>query len=181
MINPGPPTQNSRCEALKHRKLHKIEFDFEDQGKNQFVETDLNKVVNEINSFITPDKVIFSLTLKHVRQDLGCIKWLNANTGHRMRPIDVYSLEDLYVTLVRSHWQDEGSHEFIGQGLARLRMEHSSNPYDTRLQCAYHQARAKLDDDGECCYCAKALSVGWTNVLIDDVNSYADEGRLVLN
>lgn len=164
MINPGPPTRGCVCAALEHRKHHKIEFDPNDM-QNSYVEQDLDKVMKEINSFLTADRTVFSLALKHTRQDLGALKWLNIKTGCKSKPIKVYSLEDLHTVLIRRLKPDCAN--FIGQGFARHRLN-TANSYDTNLLCDYHETIAQ-QEEGECRYCACALSLSCTNIIIDDV------------
>lgn len=169
MINPGPPTRNSVCASRDHQAKHKIKFDLEDPDQNPYIETDLNKVMKELNSALLPDRTVFSLNLYNCRQDLGCLKWLNRATGYKTRPISVYSLEDLYVVLMRHIKPD--TKKTIGQGLAHFRMEDCCDDYDTELHCDYHKAVAN-NDEGDCKYCALNLSVSHTNILLDDVTSF---------
>jgi len=169
MINPGPPTKGSNCYALEHKRSHKIDFDPNDQTQNTYIESDLSEVMKQINSFLSADRLVFSLTLKHVRQDLGSLKWLNRETGYRSKPIKVYSLQDLYVVMIRHFQPDLKS--VIGYGMAEFRMEQSSDAYNSELQCSYHKAMSK-NEGGECRFCAKGLSIGWTSVLVDDVAKF---------
>lgn len=169
MINPGKPTRNSVCASRDQQAKHKITFDLEDPDQNPYITTDLNQVMKEINSTLLPDRTVFSLSLQHCRQDLGCLKWLNRATGYKTRPISVYSLEDLYVVLMR-HIKPELK-KTVGLGLAHFRMEDCCDGYDTKLHCNYHEALAK-EEDGDCKYCALNLSISHTNLLLDDITSF---------
>lgn len=168
MINPGEPTY--RTAALDHKAYHKIDLDFKDTSESDYIENDLNKVVKEINSFLTAERLVFSLSLKYARQDLGCLKWLNRETGYRMKAIKVFSLEDLYIVIVRHLKPDT---QMMTQGIVRFRFDFQSDTYNTELQCAYHRAKAKIED-GECRFCARCLSISYSNVIIDDVSNLAD-------
>lgn len=168
MINPGQATRGCISRAKEHgQKTHKIEFDPDDQ-ENVYVEHDWSKVVKEINSFLATDRVVYSLQLKNVRQDLGCIKWLNREVNYKMKPIKFLSLVDLYVILIRHFSPEMGF--FIGEGIAKYRMGYCCDPYGK--MCIYHESRSKEDvENGQTAYCAQALSHGWTNKLLDDLKS----------
>lgn len=174
MLDPGSPPVGCINYALSHKAKHKIEYTKLQSGKDSYVETDLQKVVKEINSILLPDRTVFSLDIRRCRQDLGCLKWLNRELGYKIRPIKVYSLEDLYVVLIRSLADDEQIKLSICQGLARHQMENTSDPYEPEIQCPYHRDKPKEDDDGVCVWCAKALGYGHTKVLLNDLSLYTD-------
>lgn len=171
MINPGRPTNLSNSEALAHQKQHKIDFDPDDIEQNQFIEPDLKKIVKEINSYLSADRLVFSLDLKRIRQDLGTLKWLNRETDGSLKPIRVLSMVDLYVVLIRYFKPDCG--KMYGQGLATFRMDHCTNSYDTRMLCVYHKTKCK-ELEGECKNCAKALAQVRANILINDVVGFSN-------
>lgn len=168
MLNPGPPPSGCRCFALDHIKNHKIEFDDWDKGQNTHIESDVNLIMREINSFLSADRTVFSTSLRNARQDLGSLKWLNQQTDKKSKPIRVYSLEDLYVVLAR-HFEPAVD-PFVGQGIANFRLSCIEN-YDPVYHCKYHQTRAKLDD-GTTGNCARALAYLTSNKLIEDVFGY---------
>lgn len=172
MLNPGTPTRGSICASRDHQAKHKISFDLEDPEQNPYISPDLNQVVKDINSFLLPDRTVFSLSLRHCRQDLGCLKWLNKMTGFKTRPIRVFSLQDLYVVLIR-HIKPEAK-KMIGLGVAQFRMEICSEHYNSSLHCDYHSALANNDTDGDCRFCARNLTVSHTNVLLDDIRNQTD-------
>lgn len=167
MINPGRPLSASW--ALDHKAKHKIDLDPEDTD-NEYVQKDLNKVIKEINSFLSADRLVFSINIKHIRQDLGCLKWLNRETEWKLKPIKVFSLEDLYIVVVR-HLKP--GQEGISSGPVSHRLEHASDTYNTKLHCSYHQAKSNIPDS-DTCYCAKGISLTYSNVIIDDVKIVAD-------
>lgn len=164
-LDPGSPTSGSVSYSKDHSLKHKIELDGNNHRPvHQYIEPEPVKVLKAINSFLPADRTVFSLELKKIRQDLGCLKWLNQQGGYRSSPVKVYDLENLYVVLIRRFNPD--ARESIGLGVAHLRMEHSSDPWDDKNHCEYHKKR---NDAGECCrFCAKNLSRGWSNVLIND-------------
>lgn len=168
MINPGKPTHLCNSIAKDHALRHKIDFDYEDFECNQYIETDLTKIIEEINSFLSIDRIVFSIELKHVRQDLGSIKWLVKTTEAKCKPIKVLSLEDLYVVLSRSFVEPERGMK-IGQGLARHRMYSCSDCHDPKNQCVFHQQKARITD-GETRNCAKGICIAYTEILIRDVS-----------
>lgn len=168
MMNPGKPTHLSNSMAKDHAQKHKIDFDYEDFDCNPFIEPDLKKIIKEINSFLSTDRIVFSIELRHVRQDLGSIKWLVKVAEAKCKPIKVFSLEDLYVVLSRSFAEPEAGKK-IGQGLARHRMHSCSDCHDPEIQCIFHQQKAKITD-GETRYCAKAICTAYTKILIQDVS-----------
>lgn len=174
MINPGNPTRNSVCASRDHQAKHKISFDLEDPGQNPYIAQDLGQVMKDINSLLLPDRTVFSTSLRQCRQDLGCLKWLNKATGFKTKPIKVFSLEDLYVVLIR-HINPK-SKTIISQGIAHFRMEFCSAHYDTTLHCDYHRARILGDEDGDgdCRFCARNLSISHTSILLDDIHSHTD-------
>lgn len=166
MINPGPPTSMSQSAAKDHQKLHKINFDPNDTDQNQFVEPDLKKIIKEINGYLSADRLLFSLDLRRVRQDLGSLKWLNRETDGSLKPIKIYNMEDLYVVLIR-YFNPDAS-KMYGQGVANYRLESCTCSYETRMLCYYHKTICK-EWQGECKNCAKALIQVQANLLINDV------------
>lgn len=171
MVDPGRPVRNCNSQALDHKKLHKIDYDSISAGKDPLIEADLVKISKEINAFLTPNRTVFSIQLRHCRQDLGSLKWLNRETGYKMKPIQVFSLEDLYVCLMRYPNFDQ---QFIGQGVARHQMYDCGNFYDPRLQCKFHVLMAKQDSDSDCGHCAKAVAECCTHKLMDDANLWSN-------
>lgn len=170
MIDPGSPTSGSISYSLDHSKKHKIVLNHASRPTHEFLEPSTLKVIREINSFLPADRTVFSLDLRRIRQDLGCLKWLNRQAGSRSSPIKVYDLENLYVVLVRRFKPETQSS--IGLGIAHLRMEHSSDPYDDKNHCKYHKKRT---EEGECiCFCSRNLTFGWSNVLISDCQAMID-------
>lgn len=167
IMKPGDPPKGCVNYAINHKGNHSIAYDKFDDEQDTFLELDLQKIIKEINSFLTPDRTVYSLSLKNCRQDLGSLKWLNRETGYKTKPINVYSLEDLYVVLIRSLSDDENLKLSICQGLARHRMEFTSDTLDPKMQCRYHKDR--LSEDESSLNCAKALTVGYTMVLLDDI------------
>lgn len=166
IIDPGKPSSNN--DTKYHQEKYKTVYDRISSRKAD-TEKDLEKIVKEINAFLTPDRVVFSHSLRHCRQDLGCLKWLNRQTGG-MKPIKVYSAEDLYVVLLRYLcFESDQPNDYICQGVARLRFGTSTNLYDLAGQCEYHQALPKEDESSECGNCAKAIAVGWCHVILDDL------------
>lgn len=169
LINPGEPTRSCINKARDHSQKHKIDFDYGDIENNPYIETDLSKVMKEINNFLTSDRVVFSIQLKHVRQDIGSIKWLRRMSDVKCKPITILSLEDLYVSLSRTFAKPEEGKK-IGQGLARHRMGNSiTECYNPEIQCIFHQAKAQMDG-GETCYCANAITQSYSNVIVGDVS-----------
>lgn len=166
MINPGRPTHLSHSDARAHREHHKIDFDPDDIEQNQFIEPNLKTIIKDINSYLSPDRLVFSLNLQRIRQDLGALKWLNRKTEGSLKPIKILSMLDLYVVLIRYFNPDAG--KIYGQGLATFRMDHCSNSYETRMLCVYHKTKCKKSE-GECKNCAKALVQVQANIMIDDV------------
>lgn len=133
----------------------------------------MSKIIKEINSFLTADRTVFSIGLKHIRQDLGSIKWLNKKTGYKSKPIRFLSLEDLYVILVRSFTPPELGNK-TGQGLARHRMTLTIGCLDPERQCPFHRAKGKLTD-GETSNCAQAVSSCFSEVLRKDIHDFTTD------
>lgn len=169
LINPGPPLRLCNTIAMVHAKKHKITFDYDDpENQNIYVENDWDKIMREINQFLSADRTVFSKELKYVRQDLGSLKWLNLNVKQRVNPINVYSLEDLYVVLMRKF---NGSSDIPSQGIARFRLESNIDiHYDLKLQCLYHSKKTEGEgSDSETRYCALALSRCYSNIIATDL------------
>lgn len=166
MIDPGPPTALSQSAAKNHQNLHKIKFESELLNENQFIEPDLKQIIKEINNYLSADRLVFSLNLKRIRQDLGCLKWLNRETGGSLKPIRIRNMEDLYVVLIR--YFNPSASKMYGQGLANHRMENCTNSYEIRMLCSYHKSTCR-ERQGECKNCAEALVRVQANVLINDV------------
>lgn len=171
LINPGEPPIGCRCFALDHKYKHKLEFDQHgDLGQNEHISNDLNEIMKELNSFIGPDRVLFSTSLRHVRQDLGSIKWLNSKLDKKCKPIKVYSIEDLYVALMRKLEPDFGCS--IGQGFANHRLS-CIDSYNPKYLCDCHKAIAQLPD-GATNNCGKAVSFLNARTIIDDVFDFTN-------
>lgn len=169
MINPGKPTRGSICISMDHAKLtHKIDIKPDDTD-NPYVSYDLNKVVSEINQILTSERIVFSSTVRHIRQDLGCLKWLNIQTGSKTKPIRVYGIEDLFVCLI--HRLKADCPYYIGRGLAMHKLTTSLNVYDPELMCDYHRVLAETDE-GQCSCCASCLSISHSHVVIDNVCNF---------
>lgn len=176
MMNPGSPATSSLKAAREHKHKHKIDFDIQSGScdeQNPFVESDLSKIMKDINSFLGPDRTVFSIALKHVRQDLGSLKWLNKQTGYKSKPISVLSLTDLFVLLLRNINPNFQS----CLSIAEYRLSCKSDSYNIEYQCDYHKNKCKNDEEGETPHCAKALSQGYSNVMVDDINlfGYSDQ------
>lgn len=173
MINPGSPPTGCRNHAREQKeKFHLIEFDKIDKLRDSYFETDLTKVMKEINAILTPDRIVFSQSLLHCRQDLGCLKWLNRETGYKTKPISVYSIEDLYVVLNRNLTDDKSVQDSICLGVAQHRLK-SYDTYDSALQCDYHIDTVKEDSSLECNCCAKAVATAYTIVILNDVSWFS--------
>lgn len=172
LINPGEAPVGCRCFALDHKYKHKIEIDEgrDDLGQNEHISNDLDEIMKELNSFIGPDRTLFSTSLRHVRQDLGSIKWLNSKVGKKCKPIKIYSIEDLYVVLMRKVEPDFGCS--IGQGFANYRFT-CIDSYNPKYQCKCHLAIAQLPD-GATENCAKAVCFLTARTVIDDVQDFTD-------
>lgn len=171
MLNPGELPRGCINVANDFKSAHKIDFDLrnpDDVNTNPYVEQDVNKVMKEINSFLSADRTVFSQSIYHVRQDLGCLKWLNSKATHKSNPISVFNLEDLYVVMSR-FFNPELDNTCMGQGIAHYRLNNYYDSYDTSLQCLYHQIRAKNFEDGSTDSCAKALAYSRSNVMIEDI------------
>lgn len=168
MVNPGKPGLGLNAIAQAHKAHHKIEVDDFDKD-NPYVETDLVKVMKEINAFLNADRTVFSLGgtefKPRMRQDLGSLKWLNQKAGGKSKPIRVYNLVDLYVILLRRFKPDD---KLICQGVAECRMTYHGNSHDRKRLCMYHKTIAK-EEDGECGNCAASLAYVWTEVLLNDL------------
>lgn len=181
MINPGSPPSGSINAALDHRKVHKINYGQIDLDENPYIDKDLTKVAKEMNSFLTPDRVLFSLNLRQARQDLGSLKWLNREIGHKLKPIKILSLQDLYVVLIRYFNPDVGrmfgthsyGNKIVCQGLVAHKVEDCSSldTYDPDLQCYYHRTTSKQGGE-ECNKCAKALALSASHIVLEDIVKY---------
>lgn len=170
MFNPGPPPANgSVLWAKDHKeKTHKIDYE-KFRPNDTYIETDLKKVIKEINAFLTPERIVYSVDLKNCRQDLGCLKWLNRKMNYIMKPVKVFSIEDLYVVLNRRLHPKLNQGNHICLGVTRLRFQESSDLYDPDLHCRYHRDKLKEDDMAYTGYCAKAITECWTHALLDDI------------
>lgn len=171
MINPGRPPRNCNCYALEHRAKHKIDFD-PDDSDDTYMQRDLNKVMKEINSFLGPDRTVYSIALENCRQDLGSLKWLNRETGYKSKPIKVYALEDLFVAIVRR--LKPKCPEYWGRGLARYKMRINVDCVNERLMCDYHKTKASCDSGDYCEHCASALSLSRSHVMINTIIEAVD-------
>ena len=172
ILDPGaPPFGGSVGWAKDHKKLHKINYD-KFKASDTYIERDLQAVVKEINGFLTPDRLVFSTQLRNCRQDLGSLKWLNRETNSKMKPIKVYSIEDLYVVLIRRMVPDCVLQAHIGQGIARYRMEYTSNLYENKVKCQYHQDIVKEDPDNDCGNCASAVAICYSQALLNDITYF---------
>lgn len=160
LINPGSPPLKCNCFAKDHYSKHML-----DAFASSKFTSDYNTVLKEINSFLTSDRVVFSSSLKHVRQDLGSLKWLNQHVNKRIKPIKVFSLEDLYVVLIRHLLQTDN--QLYGQGLANLRLM-CNDSHNPEYQCDYH----KNNQAGASGNCAQSLSYHRSRALIIDVNNF---------
>lgn len=171
MINPGPHITGSYKYSMDQMERHKIDFKNIRQNDICFRE-DFAEIAKEINSMLTPDRTVFSTQLRNCRQDLGCLKWLNRAAQYKMKPVKVYSLEDLYVVLIRRLLPDDLPKEDVSQGIARHRMEFTTNTYDSKFKCDYHKNSVKTSDDNDTRHCARALAECYSNVLLDDIDIY---------
>lgn len=169
MLDPGSPTTGSLCHASDHKTKHKIQFDTSQKGTNQFIETDLIKIVKEINAFIGPDRTLFSLDLFKVRQDLGSLKWLKHETQYKLKPINVYSILDLYVVLLRRLAPDYMK-PLIGLGFAKFHLGSKVDCWNSEFTCDYHNIEQNNTE-----FCAKCLSLATSHKLIEDVELLTEE------
>lgn len=169
MINPGPPIRTCNTIAIDHAKKHKIVWDYDEPDDQNPYLDDWDKTMKEINQFLSADRTVFSKELRYIRQDLGCLKWLNQNVKQKINPINVYSLEDLYVVLMRKL---TGIPESSSQNIARFRLDSDGDAhYNAKLQCKYHGNKTLRDDspDSETRYCALALSRCYSNIIANDL------------
>lgn len=173
MINSGRPLTGSNKYAADQRNLHKIDYGNIKPNDNYF-RSDLPEIAKEINSMLTPDRTVFSVQLRNCRQDLGCLKWLNKEIGFKMKPIKVYSLEDLYVVLIRRMISEDQPKELICQGIARFRMEYTTNTYDAKTKCIYHTDSLKADGENDTGFCAKSMVECYSHVLLNDISYFTD-------
>lgn len=170
MINPGNPPDKCRATSLEHRRVHKIDFDPDDEN-NPYIEKSFDKIAREINNFLAPDRTVYSLTLRHLRQDLGCLKWLNREVNYKMKPIRFLDLVDLYVVLVRYFKPEEG--QAFGCGIAKWSLESFSE--SQMKQCDYHEDRLKEDAvNNETQFCTLSRSYSWSDKFLDDMIRFAD-------
>lgn len=175
MINPGKPPANG-CVGWSsdHRsKTHKVEYEYFKPSET-YLEPDIRKIVKEINEFLTPDRTLFSTNLLNCRQDLGCLKWLNRETDYKMKPVKVFSIEDLYIVLIRRLLPEDQPKDFICLSMAELRISACVDTYNADYQCPYHQDKQLEDDADECRFCAKAMSEMWSHALMDDILLFTD-------
>jgi hypothetical protein len=173
MLNPGPPpADGSVMWARDHKEeFHKIDYD-KFRPNDTYIEKDIKKIVKEINSFLTPERLVFSTELRNCRQDLGCLKWLNRETNFIMKPVKVFSIEDLYVVLNRRMYPKLSQECHICQGVLRMRFQETADTYDPELQCKYHQDKLREDDQASTGYCAKSMTVSWAHVILDDIYNF---------
>lgn len=174
LLDPGPPPITNRSDCMKHSEKHKIQLDHDCSPSHKFIESDYTKVMKEINGFLNSERLVFSTELRHVRQDLGCLKWLAINSGiAHVKPIEVCDLVNLYVVLFRTL-----NEELVGvicQSIARFQMDKIQNDYEMQFYCDYHRSLAETNEENsECRYCASCKSIGWTNQLLDDVVEFTD-------
>lgn len=163
IINPPKVHYSIAQYSRLHQPKHKIRFEEEDE-ESPYIEYDLQKIAREINSFLTADRVVFSQSLKHVRQDLGSLKWLNRELQSRksqLKPISVLNLSDLYVLLIRKFNDDPDT--MIGEGIAKYRLNGGSS----FSVCKFHKVLEKAGDETP--NCAKAVTIGKTHRILDDV------------
>lgn len=171
MIHPGNPTPGNVCKSREHSQTHKIDYFLEPPDQNQYIEKDHSKILKEINSFLTAERIVFSTSLRFVRQDLGCLKWLNRAGGYKSSPIKVYSLEDLFVVLLRRIYPEFA--EMNSQGLARGKLLEISDTLDSTLHCQWHQAKVKILGY-ECSCCAKAISFCNAKKLLEEMAKFSE-------
>lgn len=169
IINPGRPPATTVNDARDHVEQHKIEYE-KFRPNDPFVETDLRKIVKEINAFLTPERMVFSRELRHCRQDLGSLKWLSdqvkKNNGLTMKPIKLFSLEDLYVVMLRRLYpQHDGT---VCLGMAQMNFMRADY-HDTNVQCSYHKARF-IEDDATTTNCAMGVATCLMHVLLDEAS-----------
>lgn len=168
VINPGKVHYSIAHYSRLHTPKHKIQFQDEDE-ESPYVEYDIQKIVKEINSFLTVDRVVFSQTLRHVRQDLGSLKWLHRESQSQksqLKPISVLNMSDLYVLLIRKFNHDPDT--MIGEGIARYRLNGGSS-FNV---CQFHKALEKAGQETP--NCAKGLTIGKTHRLLDDVRLFGE-------
>lgn len=165
IINPGPHNYHMGKYVRLHKPKHKIEFD-EYDAESPYINNDLQAIAREINSFLTVDRMVFSQTLKHVRQDLGSLKWLNREMEYKLKPITVLNLVDLYVLLMRKFKPDL---EIMGQGPALHRLELTRS---SRRMCRLHRDLFKTGEETD--NCAKALTISKSHRLLDDLKLIAE-------
>lgn len=175
VINPAAAVDYTVAQYSRlHFPKHKISFDTDIDKESPYVEDDWQKIGTEINSFLSQDRVVFSQSLRHIRQDLGSLKWLNHeliklhNKG--LKPISVLNIVDLYVLLIRKFNTDPDF--MIGEAIANYRL----NKGHCFHQCKFH--KHLLEVDIETPNCAKALTIGKTNKLLNDMVTI---GQLPLN
>lgn len=166
IINPGNPTVGNNVNSLSHIKFHKIDYKMLSKD-DELVESDPKKVMADINSLLLPDRTVFSLTIKKCRQDLGALKWLNLKTGCKMKPINVYSLEDLFVVVNRRLAPDRNEH--ICLGVAQYVLNQINDSLDDELKCEFHLKVARESDE-DCSHCARALAESSTHSFLDFTN-----------
>jgi hypothetical protein len=171
MVNPGPPPPNGSVQwSRDHKRHHKIDYE-NFRADDTYLTSDIRKIVKEINSFLTPERIVYSVELRNCRQDLGCLKWLNREANYIMKPVKVFSLEDLYVVLNRRLYPRLAQGNFFCQGVAKLRFERLDT-YDPKIQCRYHQDRLKEDDEASTQYCAMAISQSRMHAILDDIFNF---------
>jgi len=168
IVNPGDIPQGCVNYARDHRNKHLIE---RLSDRDTYLEGDLDSIVSQINSVLLPDRTVFSLDIYRCRQDLGCLKWLNRVTGGKLKPVNVYSLQDLYILLIRTLAEDEETRRSVSLGIARFRLNDSEH-YDIERQCNYHRDKLREDGSSSCDCCARALSITHTSILLDDLKMF---------
>lgn len=176
MFHPGEPARNCRVEAQKHQPMHKI-TGIRD-GPLDTPREKYKEVLSTIYQLVSHDYTLFSMSIKHIRQDLGSIKWLVDQVcgpdGNRKKykPLKIYSLQDLYICVAK---RVGFFTSIIGTKVAEKRLDSTGYEYELDLLCHYHK-----QPEYETCNCTRAncmakarkftRDIKWFQTIIEAVN-----------